>query len=939
MPALVDSGASGNFIDKTFIKINGIPTQPKVIPEHLTLVDGSLSRGGDITREAQMKTQVEGFNQEDIIFQVTRLGSHPIILGYPWLQQNNPIINWTTGAVTASSGTSTLSPASSGFHLAATKAAQDYHRSPLVASNAMQDNQPGPRDDCDMVPADYHTYLDVFSKERADTLPPHRPFDHTIPIEEGKTPPFGPIYSLSETELKALKDYLEENLKKGFIQPSESPAAAPILFVKKKDGSLRLCVDYRGLNKITIKNRYPLPLIAELLDRLRQAKYYTKIDLRGAYNLLRIAKGEEWKTAFRTRYGLFEYLVMPFGLTNAPATFQHLMNHHFTDMMDKFVICYLDDILIYSNSLEEHKTHVAKVLQRLREAGLYAKAEKCEFHTKEVEFLGFVVDPDGIKMDKHKVQTVLNWPTPKTLHDVRAFLGFANFYRRFIKNYSSIAHPLTQLTRKGLIFDWKDKEEKSFQDLKHAFLSDGLLYHFDPDKPLILETDASDFAVAGILSQQHSSDIHPIAFFSRKMVPAELNYEIHDKEMLAIISCFKEWRHYLEGAQHTIEILTDHRSLEFFTTTKQLNRRQARWSEFLADFNFVIKYRPGTQGTKPDALTRRPDVCPVEKGSSLKAESNPHNLHQLLKDGQFIRMGLSEARSQLLTLIKTATAEDQATQDIIGTLQQHPQYHVKENGLLYYKDRIFVPDTRDLRLQILQDFHDSPRAGHPGRRKTIQLVQRSFAWPSMKTYIHHYVDSCQPCSRAKARRHKPYGELKSLPIPPFPWSAISMDFIEQLPPSKGYDAILVIVDRLTKMAAFIPTYTSITAEGLAELFTTHIFSRHGIPESIVCDRGSEFTSRFWRSLAGLLDIKMDFSTAYHPETDGQTERTNQTLEQYLRIYGTYNQDDWATKLPTAEFAYNNAPHASTGLSPFFANKGYNPRSNFTLQPATISEVS
>ena len=322
------------------------------------------------------------------------------------------------------------------------------------------------------------TRIWTYSAKNGRIPPLHRPFDHTIPIEEGKKPPFGPIYSLSETEFKALKDYLEENLKKGFIRPSESPAAAPILFVKKKDGSLRLCVDYRGLNKITIKNRYPLPLIAELLDRLRQAKYYTKIDLRGAYNLLRIAKGEEWKTAFRTRYGLFEYLVMPFGLTNAPATFQHLMNHHFTDMVDKFVICYLDDILIYSNSLEEHKAHIAKVLQRLREAGLYAKAEKCEFHTTEVEFLGFVVAPDGIKMDKAKVETVLNWPTPKTLHDVRAFLGFANFYRRFIRNYSSIAHPLTQLTRKGLIFDWKDKEEKSFQDLKQAFLSDGLLYHF-----------------------------------------------------------------------------------------------------------------------------------------------------------------------------------------------------------------------------------------------------------------------------------------------------------------------------------------------------------------------------------------------------------------------------------------------------------------------------
>jgi hypothetical protein len=526
---------------------------------------------------------------------------------------------------------------------------------------------------------------------------------------------------------------------------------------------------------------------------LRQAKYFTKIDLRGAYNLLRIAEGEEWKTAFRTRYGLFEYLVMPFGLTNAPASFQHLMNHNFRTMLDHYVICYLDDILIYSDTLEEHYQHVTSVLETLRKAGLFAKAEKCEFHQHSVEFLGFIVGRDGITMDVKKVQSILDWPTPTNLFEVRSFLGFCNFYRRFIASYSSIAHPLTQLTREDTPFLWTDKHTQAFNKLKNAFTSATLLAHFNPEKPLVLETDASDFALAGILSQESEEGIlKPIAFFSRKMVPAELNYEIHDKEMLAIISCFKEWRQYLEGT--FTEVLTDHKSLEYFTTTKQLNRRQGRWSQFLQDFHFIIKYRPGSQGTKPDALTRRPDLHPMTKGSSLSPEANPDNHQALLKPGQFLfATGSSELLPQSQQDIITALQEETFAQDVITSLDKHPGYTLQDQ-LLLYKGRTYLPDKKDLRLRITREHHDSLQHGHPGQRKTLQLVQRNYWWPKMKEFIHSYVDSCDACQRNKSQRHKPYGELKSLPIPPYPWSNISMDLIEDLPRSDGYNSILVIVD-------------------------------------------------------------------------------------------------------------------------------------------------
>ena len=310
---------------------------------------------------------------------------------------------------------------------------------------------------------EYKEQLRLFREgPKNEALPKHQAWDHVIPIEEGKSPPFGPIYQMSEKELKVLKEYIDDNKAKGYIRPSTSSAGSLVLFVPKKDGSLQLCVDYRALNNITIKDRYALPLINELHDRFQGARIFTKLDLRGAYNLIRIKAGEEWKTAFRTRYGLFEYTVMPFGLTNAPASMQRLMNDVLHEYLDVFTIVYLDDILIYSTKKEEHVKHVRLVLKKLEEYSLLLKPEKCEFHKSQVEFLGYIIGTHGIKMDQKKVIAVLEWLTPTTVKEVQAFLGFANFYRRFIEGYSRIAQPLTELTRKDLVFKWADKAEAAF---------------------------------------------------------------------------------------------------------------------------------------------------------------------------------------------------------------------------------------------------------------------------------------------------------------------------------------------------------------------------------------------------------------------------------------------------------------------------------------------
>jgi len=926
--ALIDSGASACFIDEDFVKLHNISLVKKPYPVPVEVIDGRPLASGHITHETiPLEIELEGHNSF-LVFNVIKTPTSSIILGLSWLRKYNPNIDWSTLKI-KSFPTTTIPPKQP-------TRSKIRHPKPLFIgakafmraakhSNPFAIYATPARDEATIVtsiPDQYKEFQDVFEKKNADILPEHRPYDCAIDLQDGAQPPFGPIYNLSQNELVALKEYIEENLAKNFIRHSKSPAGAPILFVKKKDGSLRMCVDYRGLNKITVKNRYPLPLISGLLDQLGQAKIYTKIDLRGAYNLVRVKEGDEWKTAFRTRYGHFEYNVMPFGLTNAPAIFQHLMNDVFREFLDKFVVCYLDDILIYSKNVEEHEEHVKLVLQKLRDAGLYAKAEKCVFHQPQVEFLGYIISNEGLSMDPKKIEAITNWLTPRTVRDVQCFLGFANFYRIFIQNYSQIAAALTRLTCKDKL-DWGLEAENAFQNLKTAFTTAPILIHPDFSKPFYMETDASDFALGAVLSQKgDDAKLHPVAFYSRKFSAAEINYEIHDKELLAIVDSFQEWRHFLEGASHQVTVYTDHKNLEYFMSARVLNRRQARWNMSLSRFDFVITYRPGKQQGLSDALSRRSYLAPKEGEAAYDQQRTI-----LLKTEQFRVHGATMAMpvdSSFLDQVRATSATDPLVLDIQRRPATDRDNFKFVNDLLYFEERLYIPEG-STRLRILQARHDFPAAGHFGFNKTLELISRDFWWPQMWKAVKDYVLSCDTCSRSKNPRHRPYGLLQPLPIPKQPWSSVSMDFITDLPPSKSFDTIFVVVDRLTKMAHFIPCKKSITGEETARLFLDNIYRYHGLPDDIVSDRGPQFVSKFWRSLFEILKVQIKLSSAFHPQTDGQTERVNQVLEQYLRCNINYQQDDWTLHLPLAEFAYNNTVHASTQQTPFYANYGYHPK--------------
>uniref|UniRef100_A0A8C5PY86 ribonuclease H n=1 Tax=Leptobrachium leishanense TaxID=445787 RepID=A0A8C5PY86_9ANUR len=549
--AIIDSGASNNFFDLTLATSLAIPTRLKKTPTPLQMVDGSTLRTGPITHETTPLLLLIGTkHQERLQWDIVPSPLFPLVLGLPWLRTHNPSIDWSSNTVSFPS-----------HHC------QHFCMNGYTTEKIGFSTYPASE-----LPVKYSDFQDVFEKKGADTLPPHREYDCPIDLLPGAPIPHGRIYNLSVPESQSLKEYIEDGLQKGFIRHSTSPAGAGIFFVGKRDGGLRPCVDYRALNAITVRNRYPLPLIPELLDRVKDACIFTKIDLRGAYNLVRMRRGDEWKTAFRSRYGHFEYRVMPFGLCNAPAAFQHFLNDIFRDILDTFLVIYLDDLLIFSRSLQEHEQHVRLVLSRLRQHKLYGKIEKSTFETPSIEFLGYILSPGHVEMDEAKVKAILDWPTPKDKKAVQQFMGFANFYRRFIRSFSHLSAPITSLTKKDVRFQWSAEAQQAFERLKKSFTQAPVLKQPEAHLPYYLETDASDIALGAILSQRSGDKklLHPVAFYSRRLNSAERNYNIGEKELLAIKNALEEWRHLLEGATHPVTVFTDHRNLEYLRTAKRL---------------------------------------------------------------------------------------------------------------------------------------------------------------------------------------------------------------------------------------------------------------------------------------------------------------------------------------------------------------------------------
>lgn len=756
-------------------------------------------------------------------------------------------------------------------------------------------------------------YPDVFPDELPG-LPPEREAIFHIKLVPGTQPIYKTPYKMAPVEQVELKKQLDELLAKGFIRPSTSPWAAPVLFVEKKDGTKRLCVDYRALNQVTIKNKYPLPRIDALFDQLRGAKVFSKIDLQSGYHQLRIKEEDIEKTAFNTRYGHYEYVVMSFGLTNAPAVFMEAMNRMLHEYLDVFVVVFIDDILVYSKSEEEHKVHLSLVLDALRKNKFYAKLKKCAFWLSEVSFLGHVINQHGIKVDTKNVASVVEWQRPTNVTEVRSFLGLAGYYRCFVQGFSIVAKPMTNLTKKGVPFIWTKECEASFQTLKNKLVNAPILTLPESGKRFTLYTDASRIGLGCVLMQEGKV----IAYASRQLKKHEQNYPTHDLELAAVIFALKIWRHYLYG--ESCDIFTDHQSLKYIFTQKELNLRQWRWLELIKDYDLTIQYHPGKANMVADALSRT---------------GVPKTVMSLIVDMDrmgvsFCYAGVAHQETQMLIQspivdqVREAQQHDRLLQEVRKRILggRPREFTIDEHGAIRFRGRLCVPQNSDVKMDILREAHRTPYTIHPGETKMYRDLKKNFWWKRMKVDVAKYVASCGICQQVKAEHKKPAGLLRPLEIPEWKWEHITMDFVVGLPRSpRGRDAIWVIVDRPTKSAHFIPMKSTSSAPDLVPLYMREVLRLHGVPKSIVSDRDPKFVSNFWRSLHSALGTNLTLSTAFHPQTDGQSERTIQTLEDMLRACVLSWKGSWEDHLSLAEFAYNNSYQASIKMAPFEALYG------------------
>ena len=904
--ALLDTGASKNFIELRFIRGMMDKAQPLTNP---TYVKGAWGDTQSLTHLISLSFSYKNQTFTDTFYIIDCPLPKPIVLGLPFCQKHPAIL------------TENLAPQHETVHsirIVDSRQIKKELKDPTVESYLLWLSDADKPISQDLS----NDIIKEFSDVIVDSIPSNVPSQptstpttkHYIELKEGAQPVAKRAYRMSPSDQEELNKQLKELIQADKIFPSDSPFAAPVIFVKKKDGSKRLCVDYRALNEITIKSRFPLPLIEEVLDSLHGASIFSKLDLISGYHQVGIEEPDQYKTAFITTNGQYTWRVMPFGLTNAPATFQRLMNHVLRNYINKICVVYLDDILIFSKDKNSHKKHIEIILTTLREHGLYAKKNKCQFYLKTVGFLGYTIDSSGITPDNDKIQIIQQWPTPTTAKDALSFLGLAGYYRRFIANFSMIAKPLHQFATKNSL--WSTTCENAFNQLKKLLSSSPIIIPYDNTKDIILTTDASHDAIGAILElYQDGKTLGVVAYMSHLLHTHELNWPIREKELYAVIFAFKKWRHYLLG-KHII-VRSDHHSLQYIKTEKNNNHneRVARWWDFLAEYDFEIDYIKGNTN-RADALSRPASLNNLSvstlEWSSQELDTLTEEYHQD-HDCDLLIKALQDDSVQLTPALRTSIRQHTYTQSLL--------YYQKDAT---HPRRIRLPDGT-IRNKILQQFHDSAAAGHAGTYRTLQGLLLHYYWPQMEHSVRTYCQSCLSCQQNKHPVLLPPGTFFPNETGNHRWSHINMDILDGLPTSDGYNAILVIIDRATKMSHFIPCTTHLSAYDTADLLLEHVIKHHGVPMEILSDQAPVFTSQLWQRLTQRFNITLKFTSTYNASTNGQVERTNRTLIEILRSYCTDSISAWASLLPTAEFSYNNTYQTSIETTPFFANFGYHPR--------------
>ena len=822
--------------------------------------------------------------------------------------------------------------------------------------------------------------------------------NHSIPlIDETKRYTYR-LPKCPEALKSQLLEKIERYVQAGWWIPAQVDQAAPLLCVLKKDGRLRTVVDLRLRNDNTVKDVTPFPDQDQIRHDVARAKYRSKFDMSDAYEQTRIEEGDVWKTAFATVYGTFLSRVTQQGDCNAPSTFQRLMTRIFRKNIGIFVHVYLDDIFIFSETVDDHVRHVRWCLDRLKENKMYLSRKKCDLFSNHMDCLGHLVDDRGLHADLDKMARVRDWPVPRNYHDVQRFLGLVQYLAHFMPDVTTYTSPLSSMTRNGQSFLWRPLHQKCFESIKLMACRTPILKPIDPrsEEPIWVITDASTTGVGAVYGQGPDwKSCRPAGFMSKKFTSAQSNYFTFEAEALAILEALLKWEDKLIGNHFTI--VTDHRALRFLRDKKKISPRLERWLEFLSRFDYAIEYVKGESNKVADSLSRyyasepdgtehplydlvsadvrldpEHDSLPERRVAELRMSrvandivearhveaeemrKHLHPLHEQLTSGQDENPRMIDSQLQspslqstiegefdLMSVLKAGYAEDALCRKIV----EHPSHHERfrmRDGLIEHLDNrnrwvICIPDvlrTGQRLVQIILD-HAHTLIGHLGTSKTNEYVRRWFWWPRMARDIEKYCASCGVCQTTKSSTQQPQGLLHNLPIPTRPWQSMSMDFVGPFPDCDGFDYLWVIVCRMTGMTHLIPTVTTIRTSELAWLFLKEIVRLHGLPESIVSDRDSKFTSKFWRELHRLMGVKLLMSTAFHPETDGTSERMIRTVSQILRASVQPDQRDWAHRIPMTEFAINSSVNASTGFAPFELNHGFVPSlvRELTREPA------
>lgn len=761
----------------------------------------------------------------------------------------------------------------------------------------------------------------VLRDDLPSELPPSRKWDHTLPLLKDAEPFYARARRTSIEEDGWLRKELDELLSRGAIRKSESPFAAPILFVPKKDGTKRFCVDYRGLNARTRRNRYPLPLVDACLDRMRGARFFSKFDLKSGFHQLRIAEKDVFKTAFSTKYGLFEWLVCPFGLADMPATFQRMMNEIFADLIDQGVQIYMDDICIATATLLEHERLTREVLRRLAEHKLVIRPDKCVWCADRVEFLGHLITREGLRPAEDKVGLIRAWPLPTTSTELRGFLGLCNFVRRYIPQYAELTAPLFDLLARpvGSALTLTKSDRKAIEALKQAVQSAATIRIPDQSRPLAIAADASGVASGAVLLQHDGAQWQPCAFTGHKFTQSERNWPIGDRELFACLHGLRTWGHYLRGRE--VRVFTDHAPLLSFFSGSELKPRHARWAgELSSDYHVKLEYHPGTSEllAAPDAISRFSALAAREEAPTLTVAAASPSSDARTPTIPLARFseGLDEDPEFAAALLMLrAPAHKPPPDSVPWAIRRFRGLWTLAGGVLYFDNRVCVPPA--LRSTLLDEVHGSTFCGHFGVARTEARLRKHWYWRGLYKDVKRKVSRCLQCQKSKAAPAHTRGILDPLPVPHGNWHTISMDFVK-CPDVGSYNQALIVVDSGSKFIAALPCHTTITAEEVAKLLWSQLFWIFGIPRVIISDRDKLFVSKLWDGLFRCMGTRLNMASTGHAQTDGQSERAVRTWTQAVRAACDGDPTRWVVVSKAICSAYNSAPHADTGIAPHVA---------------------